>query len=75
MREVCAALIMSFNEFLRDHYKAAVGVVRSAHVPHSRVFVKHSTTPHHDDRLSSRARLYCLVYTRDRIIFPRLFHR
>lgn len=78
MCEVCVALIMSFNEFLRDHYKAAVGVVRSAHVAvptRNDVFVKHSTTPRHDDRLFSRARLYCLVYTRDRIIFPRLFHR
>lgn len=70
---------MSFNEFLRDHYKAAVGAVRSgAHVAVSaraRVFVKRSTAPRYDDRLSSRARLYCLVYTRGRIIFPGLFRR
>lgn len=56
---------MSFNEFLRDHYKAAVGAVRSAHVAVPCAFVKHSTAPRHDDRLSSsRAPLLPRVHAR-----------
>ena len=53
---------MSFNEFLRDHYKAAVGAaMRSAHVPVS-VFIRapraYICEAQHDDRLSSCAHAF-----------------